>query len=280
MILSTARRAGRSSLRSAGRLAAHRAVSRWRAHAGERHDGGRFRCTTTTPMYRRLVAAALHGVRSGLFAVPRESTVDPMLLLRQVSSPLGVSAQRPSADRDAGSGFCFAGSPRRRRAPPEKHPSASGSWLRAPGRVTRHQTQENIVNDTSSPLTDPLTAPDRPAPEETATPADEIVQLAADVPLGSAGNPAAERHAGRDDARASTSTSVTTAASGRLVARARFGSWPECWANASVTAPSTSPAGPPRRSDAAGSTCGDPTLPWSPLPAALAAAHGGAQSFG
>jgi DNA repair protein RadC len=60
-------------------------------------------------------------------------------------------------------------------------PSASGSWLRALCRVPRHQTQENIVNDTTAPHSDLLTPPDRPASDRTPTPSDEIARLAADA---------------------------------------------------------------------------------------------------
>jgi DNA repair protein RadC len=60
-------------------------------------------------------------------------------------------------------------------------PSTSGSWLRALCRVPRHQTQENIVNDTTSPLPDDLPSPDCTVPVRTATPTDEIAKLAADV---------------------------------------------------------------------------------------------------
>jgi DNA repair protein RadC len=58
-------------------------------------------------------------------------------------------------------------------------PSTSGSWLRALCRVPRHQTQENIVNDTTSPLPDDLPSPDCTVPVRTATPTDEIAKLAA-----------------------------------------------------------------------------------------------------
>ena len=82
----------------------------------------------------------------------------------------------------AGSGFCFSGPARSKRVPQKMQPSASGSWLRALCRVPRHQTQENIVNDPASPLSDLDSIPrDRRASTETSTFSDEITKLAAEV---------------------------------------------------------------------------------------------------